>query len=47
VNVVKKLCIHVCKGKNDACYNYSRNGEEGIKENNREGEFNYNIFDIV
>jgi hypothetical protein len=25
VNIVKILCIHVCKWKNDTCLNYSRN----------------------
>jgi hypothetical protein len=25
--------MYVCKWKNETCWNYSRNGEEGIKEN--------------
>jgi hypothetical protein len=32
VNIVLILCTHVCKWKNDTCWNYSKNGV-GIKEN--------------
>jgi hypothetical protein len=43
--MVQNLCTHVCKCKNDTCWNHSRNGEkEGIKENS---EFNYDVFDIL
>jgi hypothetical protein len=39
VNMVQILCTHVCKWKN-----YSRNwGHRGIKENDGEIEFNYDI----
>jgi hypothetical protein len=31
VNMVKILCTHVCKWKNETCSIYSRNGEEGDK----------------
>jgi hypothetical protein len=30
VNAVQILCTHVCKWKNDTCWNYSRNVEEGV-----------------
>jgi hypothetical protein len=42
VNRVQILCAHVCKWKNDTCWNYSRNGG-GIKENGKGGEFKYDI----
>jgi hypothetical protein len=29
INIVEKLCTHVCKGKNETCENYSRNGGGG------------------
>jgi hypothetical protein len=29
VNMVQKMCTHVCKCKNDTCRNYSRNGGKG------------------
>jgi hypothetical protein len=29
VNMVQKLCTHVCKCKNDTCLNCSRNQERG------------------
>jgi hypothetical protein len=35
------LCTHVCKWKNETCSNYSRRDEGRIKENDGEGEFNY------
>jgi hypothetical protein len=37
VNMLKILCTHVSKWKNETCGNYSRNGERGIKENDGEG----------
>jgi hypothetical protein len=34
----------VCTWENETCQNYARNGEEGIKENDRVSEFlNYDI----
>jgi hypothetical protein len=36
----------VCKWKNETCGNCSRNEGGGIKENDRGGEFKYDIFDI-
>jgi hypothetical protein len=36
------LCTHIWKWKNKVCWNYSKNG--GNKENDRGGEFNYDIF---
>jgi hypothetical protein len=44
MNTVQILCTHVCKWKNDICWNYSRNGE--VKENGGKGEIKYDIFDI-
>jgi hypothetical protein len=32
LNVVEILCTHVWKWKNETCWNNSRNGEGGIKE---------------
>jgi hypothetical protein len=33
VNMVKILCTHICKWKNDTCSNYSRNeGKRRVKE---------------
>jgi hypothetical protein len=29
VNIVQILCTHVCKWKNDTCWNYSKNGRNG------------------
>jgi hypothetical protein len=29
VNMVHILCTHICKWKNDTCFNYSRNGGMG------------------
>jgi hypothetical protein len=37
MNMVQILCTHVCKWKYDICWNYSRNGGVGIKENGRGG----------
>jgi hypothetical protein len=45
VNMVQILCTHACKWKNDACGKYYRNGR--IKENDGEGEFKYDIFNIL
>jgi hypothetical protein len=33
VNMVQILCIHVCKWKNEICWNCSRNQGRGIKKN--------------
>jgi hypothetical protein len=41
--MVEILCTHVCKWKNETCSSYSRNGGEGIKENDGGGEFKYGI----
>jgi hypothetical protein len=38
VNMVQILCTHVCKWKNE-----TRNREGRIKENDRGGEFKYDI----
>jgi hypothetical protein len=46
VTIVQTLCTHVCKWKNETCGNCSRNEGGGIKENDRGGEFKYDIFDI-
>jgi hypothetical protein len=42
-----KLHTHVCKWEIETCRNYSRNGEEGIKDDDGGGEFNYNTCDIL
>jgi hypothetical protein len=47
VNMVQILYTHVCKWKNETCWNYSRNGGGGIKENDGRGELSYDIFDIL
>jgi hypothetical protein len=47
VNIVQTLCAHVCKWINNTCWNYSRKGEGGIKENDGGGEFKYDMFDIL
>jgi hypothetical protein len=41
------MCTHVCKWKNEICWNCSRNGGRGLKENGGGGEFNYDMFDIL
>jgi hypothetical protein len=46
-NMVQTLWTHVCKWKISTCWNYSRNGVGGIKENGGGGEFKYGIFDIL
>jgi hypothetical protein len=38
VNIVEILCTHVCKWKNETCWNYSRNGERGDKGEDGGGE---------
>jgi hypothetical protein len=47
MNKMQKLCTHVCKCKNSTCWNYSRNGEQGVNENNGWGEFKYDILDTL
>jgi hypothetical protein len=48
LNILQMLCTHVCKWKNETCWNYSRNGgKEGIKENNGGDEFKYDIFGML
>jgi hypothetical protein len=37
------LCTHVWKWKNETCWNYSKKGEKGIKENDGGDEFNYDV----
>jgi hypothetical protein len=41
VNMVQILCKRLCKWKNENCWNYSRNGERGIKGTDGGDEFNY------
>jgi hypothetical protein len=43
LNVVEILCTHAWKWKNETCWNYSKNGGEGIKENDGGVEFNCDI----
>jgi hypothetical protein len=47
VNIVQILYTHVCKGENETCGNYSRNGGGQVKENDGGGEFRSDIFDIL
>jgi hypothetical protein len=42
VNMVE-IGTSICKWKNETCWNNSRNGGRGIKENDRGSEFNYDI----
>jgi hypothetical protein len=44
VNMVQKLCTHVCKCKNDTCLNCSRNGDGGGVKESSGGEFKYDVF---
>jgi hypothetical protein len=37
------MCTHVCKHKNDTCWNYYKMGVRGMKENGWGGEFMYLI----
>jgi hypothetical protein len=46
VNIVKILCIRVCKWKGISVETIARMWW-GMKENDGEGEFKYGIFDIV
>jgi hypothetical protein len=46
MDIVQILCIHVCEWKNVTIETIPGMGEEGIKENDGGGEFNYDIFDI-
>jgi hypothetical protein len=43
MNVVEILHTRAYKWKNETCWNYSRNGGRGIKENDGGGEFSYDI----
>jgi hypothetical protein len=47
MNMVQIMYTHVCKCKNDTCWNCSRNWEGGIKESSGGGELKYDIFDIL
>jgi hypothetical protein len=47
VHIIKILCTHVCKWKNDTSRNCSRNGGRRIEENDGGCEFEYHIFDIL
>jgi hypothetical protein len=47
VNMVQILCTHVCKYKNDAYWNCSRNQGSGMKESSGGDEFKYVIFDTL
>jgi hypothetical protein len=44
VDMVEIFCTHLCKWKNETCWNYSRNGGEEIKENDGGGKFKYDEF---
>jgi hypothetical protein len=46
VNIVQILCTHVYKWKNNHVETIPEIGGEMIKENDEEGEFKYDIFDI-
>jgi hypothetical protein len=41
VNIVEILCTYLWKWKNETCWNDSGMEVGGIKENDGEGEFNY------
>jgi hypothetical protein len=45
--MVEILCTHVCKWKNETYWNCSGMGGGGLKENDGEGKFNYDVFDIL
>jgi hypothetical protein len=49
VNMVQKVCTHVCKCKNDTCCNYSMHQwvGEGMKGSSGGGEFKYDIVDTL
>jgi hypothetical protein len=38
-----KQCAHVWKWENATCWNYSRDGGRGIKDNDGGAEFNYDM----
>jgi hypothetical protein len=40
---VEMLCTHAWKWKNETCWTIPRMGKEGIKKNDRGGEFHYEI----
>jgi hypothetical protein len=41
--MVEIVCTCVWKWKNETYWNYSKKEEEGIKDNDGGGEFNYDI----
>jgi hypothetical protein len=41
------MCTYVSKWKNDTYWNYSYNGGGGIKENDKGGEFKYDLSNIL
>jgi hypothetical protein len=45
VKLVQILCTQVCKWKNESCWNYSRNGGRGIKEN--DGGVNSSMIHLI
>jgi hypothetical protein len=47
VNMEQLLCTYVCKWKIIPVETSMGMGERGIKENDGEGEFNYDIFGIL
>jgi hypothetical protein len=47
MNKVQKMYRNVCKCKNDTCWNCPRIGGGEIKEKSGNGEFKYDIFDIL
>jgi hypothetical protein len=47
MNIVQILCTHVCKWKMITIETTPGMGVGRIKENNRGGEFKYDIFDIL